>query len=368
MGLFDRHNRADFKIYCYSYGKDEGKYYRESIKNSCDSFLELQNIASEDAAQQIFDDGIDILVDLMGYTAGNRLEVCALRPAPVQVTWLGFPGTTGADFFDYVIVDKTVVPEKQRIYYSEKTVFMPHSYQVNNDRQVISDKKWNKSDFGLPADSFVFCSFNQEYKIEPTIFDIWMSILHKVPKSVLWLLSKNRLAQDNLIKYAINRGINPKRIIFATSVEKSEHLARHKLADIALDTRVYNGHTTTSDALWAGVPVIALKGGHFASRVSSSILSSAGLPQLVTESLDEYEELAVSLAKNPQELDRIKQELKLKRLSEPLFDTARYATNLESAYREMLKIFDRGEKPHEIFVEENQGNGSGRFTGIILNH
>lgn len=352
MGLFELHNRSNFQINCYSYGKDEGKYYKDRIKNSCDSFVDIRNINNEDAARQIYNDKIDILVDLMGYTAGNRLQICALRPAPVQVTWLGFPGTTGACFFDYVIVDKTIVPESQKPYYSEKLVYMPHCYQINTGNQIISDKRYRKTDFGLPENSFVFCSFNQEYKIEPAIFDIWMNILHQVSGSVLWLLSKNRLAQNNLKKYAHNKGIDPRRIIFATSIEKSEHLSRHHLADLALDTRIYNGHTTTSDALWADTPVIVLTGKHFASRVSSSILSSIGLSQLRTETLNEYETVAVRLAKKPQDLNLIKEELKEKRSSEPLFDTTRYSENLESAYSMMWNIFQQGEKPDHITVVE----------------
>ena len=352
MGLFALHNRTNFQIYCYSYGKDEGLFYRDRIKDGCDSFIDIRNLSNEDAALQIYNDKIDILVDLMGYTAGNRLEICALRPAPVQVSWLGFPGTTGADFFDYIIVDRIVVPENQKPFYSEKMVYMPHSYQINADNQIIADKKWTKRDVGLPENSFVFCSFNQEYKIEPVIFNAWMNILNQVGNSVLWLLSKNRLAQNNLIEYAIDKGIDPQRIIFATSLEKSEHLSRHQFADLALDTRIYNGHTTTSDALWAGTPVIALKGKHFASRVSSSILSSIGLSHLITETLGEYEKLAITLANNTRELNLIQKDLKEKRLSEPLFGTARYAENLEQAYIEMYNIFLQGGKPRCINVLE----------------
>ncbi len=353
LSLFGLHDRNEFEILCYSYGRNDGSYFREKIRKDSDRFVDLLTRSHRDAAQQIFQDRVDILVDLKGYTKGNRLEICAHRPAPVQVTYLGFPGTTGADFIDYLITDRTVTPESYTPYYSEKFVYLPHTYQVNDHTQTISVRKWRKRAFGLPESTFVFSSFNQAYKIEPIIFDVWMEILRQVPKSVLWLQVSNETAKRKLAQEAEARGISGDRLIFAEKLPKDEHLARLKLADLALDTRIVNGHTTTSDALWAGVPVITLQGSHFASRVSSSILTAIGLPELITNSSEEYEALAVRLARDAGELKAIREKLGENRLTEPLFDTPQFVRNLEKAYAEMWKIFLTGEKPRQIEVVES---------------
>jgi protein O-GlcNAc transferase len=228
-----------------------------------------------------------------------------------------------------------------------------YDYQVNDHTQLIANKDWKKEDFGLPESCFVFCSFNNPYKIDPLMFYIWMGILQKVPDSVLWLLSGNKIVETNLRQEAEARGIQSERLIFANSLPKDEHLTRLRFADLALDTRIVNGHTTTSDALWAGVPVITLQGDHFASRVSSSVLSAIGLTELISHSLEEYETLAVQLALNPADLRAIRQNLAKNRLSAPLFDTPRFVRNLESAYKEMWEIFLKGEAPRQIEVVEN---------------
>jgi protein O-GlcNAc transferase len=275
-----------------------------------------------------------------------------LRPAPVQVSYLGFPGTTGADFIDYIITDKIVTPEDQSLYYTEKFVYMPHCYQINDNMQPVSKREWKRADFGLPENSFIFCSFNNSYKIDPILFDSWMRILKQVPDSVLWLGCGRKMVEDNLKRAAEERGIEFERLIFAETMQKDEHLSRLKFADLALDTRIVNGHTTTSDTLWAGVPVVTLQGGHFASRVSSSILSAIGLPELITYNLDEYEALATRLALSPPELLHIRQRIAENRLAMPLFDTPRFVRNLETAYKEMRKIFLAGEKPRQIEVKD----------------
>ena len=353
LSLFGLHDRDEFEIFSYSYGNDDGSLYRARIQRDSDKFVDLRNAGHADAAKCIYKDQVDILVDLMGHTGGSRLGICALRPAPIQVTYLGFPGTTGADFFDYIITDRIVTPEHHAAYYSENFVYLPHCYQVNDQTQAISNKAWKKVDFGLPEDGFIFCSFTNAYKIEPVMFDIWMKILRQVPESVLWLLQGNETAEKNLRREAEARGVNPERLIFAERLPKDEHLARQRIADLALDTRIYNGHTTTSDALWAGVPVIALQGSHFASRVSSSILTAIGLSELIVHTLEEYEALAVRLARNPGELEAIRHRLAKNRLTEPLFDTSRFARNLEKAYKEMWEIFLTGEKPRQIKVMES---------------
>jgi len=354
LSLFGLHNRDEFTIACYSYGKDDGTGYRERIMHDCDKFVDIMSFSYTDAAQRIHEDQVDILVDLKGYTRGYRLAICALRPAPVQVSYLGFPGTTGADFIDYIITDRIVTPEDNTPYFSEKFVYLPHCYQVNDHTQPISNRAWTKEEFGIPESGFVFCSFNSSYKIDPVMFDVWMRILQKVPESVLWLLFSNKTAQQNLGREAEARGITSERLIFAEKLLKADHLSRLRCADLALDTRIVNGHTTTSDALWAGVPVITLQGSHFASRVSSSVLTAIGLPELITHSLEEYEARAVQLARNPSEQQEIRERLAKNRLTAPLFDTPRFVRNLETAYKEMWKIFLSGESPRQISV---RGNG-----------
>jgi len=352
LGLFRLHKRHDFNVFCYSYGEDDGSYYRKRIEQDCDRFVDIRDMSHADAAGLIYKDEVDILVDLRGHTKGNRF-ISALRPAPIQVSYLGYPGTTGADFYDYLITDKTVSPEEHVQYYSEKLVFMPHCYQINDHKQSISNKIWEKRDFHIPEKSFVFCSFNGPNKIEPVMFDAWMRILLKVPESILWLLKVNEMAEKNLRQEALARGVNPERLIFSEGLPKSEHLARFKLADLALDTRIYNGHTTTSDALWAGVPVVTLKGKYFPARVSASILSAVGLPELVTHSIDEYEALAIKLANHSNELKGLKQKVTKNRVTEPLFDTPRFTRNLEKAYKQMWEIMLAGKSPQQIEIVDS---------------
>jgi protein O-GlcNAc transferase len=352
LSLFGLHNRNEFEILCYSYGQDDGSGYRKRIQHDCDRFIDVANKGYCEVAEHIHETMVDILVDLKGYTTGGRMQIAALRPAPIQVSYLGFPGTTGADFIDYIIADRIVIPEDQAPYYSEKFVYLPHCYQVNDHAQVIAEKKWTKSYFGLPEDGMVFCSFNQGYKIDPTMFNVWMKILVGVPDSVLWLFVKSKTAEKNLKQGAEARGVNPERFFFAERLPKQDHLARLALADLALDTRIYNGHTTSSDSLWTGVPVIALQGSHFASRVSSSILRAIGLPELITKSLGEYESLAIRLAHKPDELQAIQEKIARNRSKAPLFDTARFVKYLEKAYKEMWEIFVAGEEPRHIAVAE----------------
>ena len=353
-GLYQLHNRRDFKVYAYSYGKDDGSSYRRQIMLGCDRFVDIRSLNSLEAARRIYDDRVDILVELGGHTAGSRLDICALRPAPIQVTYLGFPGTTGAKFIDYIITDKIVSPETHDRYYSEKMVYVPHCYQVNNNRQQISENKWCRRDFQLPERDFVFSSFNQAFKIEPVMFYTWMKILKRVPGSVLWLLRDNAIAEKNLRQAAASRQVDPRRLIFSAKMSKEDHLGRMRLADLALDTRIYNGHTTTSDCLWAGVPVIALKGSHFASRVSASILAAADLPELVVENIDAYEDLAIELSRNSSRLRKIKNKLHQNRMNVLLFDTHRFVHNLEKAYRKMWRGFQQGSPLQSIEVTGEQ--------------
>jgi protein O-GlcNAc transferase len=352
LSLFGLHNRDEFEIFCYSYGIDDGTYFRKQIQRDCDKFIDISQKSHVEAAQCIYEDHVDILVDLKGYTTGSRLDIFAFRPAPVQVGYLGFPGTTGADFLDYIITDKIVTPEEHAIYYSENFAYLPHCYQVNDHTQAIANNDWKRTDFGLPESGLVFCSFNQSYKIEPAMFHIWMRILQQVPDSVLWLQGGGETAIKNLMREAELKGVKAERLVFGEKLPKSEHLRRLQLADLGLDTHIVNGHTTTSDALWAGVPVIAVQGNHFASRVSASLLTAIGLPELITETLEEYEALAVKLGSNPNDLKAIRKKLSKHRQTKPLFDTPRFTRDLESVYKQFWKIFILGEKPRQIAVEE----------------
>ncbi len=286
LGLFSLHDRNKFKINCYSCGKEDNSSYRRRIRRDCDKFVDLRPLSHLEAAQSIYNDQVDILVDLMGHTKGSRMEICALRPAPIQVRYLGLAGTTGAEFFDYILTDKIVTPEAHASHYSEKFVYLPHCYQINDYKLVNEDDNSVVAERQLSTSRFVFCCFNQDYKIEPVMFDCWMRILQRVPDSILWLMIRHDAAKKHLRTEAKARGVNPDRLIFLEKLSKQEHLTRLKMADLALDTRIVNGAATTSDALWAGVPVITLLGTHFASRMSASLLSAVGLPELITRSID----------------------------------------------------------------------------------
>ncbi len=353
LSLFERHDREDFNIFTFSHGQNDASDYRAKIIEDSDEFFDIRDVSHLEAAKRIYESGVDILVDLKGFTQYNRLQICALRPAPLQATYLGFPGTTGADFMDYVLTDKIVSPEDHAPHYSEKFVYLPHCYQVNDHTQGISGAPIARADFGLPEDGFVFCSFNNSYKIEPVMFDVWMNLLKKAPNSVLWLYKNNDFAVENFRKRAEARGVEGGRLVFAEKTSKDRHLQRYGLVDLVLDCRLYGGHTTTSDALWAGVPVVALQGAHFASRVSSSLLAAIGLPELVTHSLADYEALGLRLSQDPGELQALKAKLAQNRLSEPLFDTPRFARNLENAYRLMWERYLAGKSPARIDVVED---------------
>ena len=351
--VFGLHNREKFEINCYSYGPDDHSNYRKQILEQSDQFIDIGELSHIDAARRIYADKVDILVDLKGHTQDARLGILACRPAPIQVHYLGFPGTTGADFIDYLITDKIVTPIEHAPFYSEKLVFLPHSYQVNDAQQEIASRVWQKEELGLAHGSFVYSSFNLPYKIDPIMFDCWMRILNQVPHSVLWLFNGGETASNNLRQEARIRGIDPRRLVFADKLPKAEHLARLRLADLALDTRIVNGHTTTSDSLWAGVPVITLQGAHFASRVSASLLNAIGLSEMITPNLDSYERLAVRLANHPARHQKIKAKLSVNRLTAPLFDTPGFVGHLEAAYQKMWCLFRAGQAAQQFEVTGN---------------
>jgi protein O-GlcNAc transferase len=349
-GLFRLHDRKKFKIYALSNGRDDKSKYRKEIEKVSDIFLDIKDLPYQDAAKVIHDNKIDILVDLKGWTKGHSMEVCALRPAPVITHYLGFPGTTGADFIDYFITDHVVTPITQKKYYSEKLIYLPNCYQVNDNKEKISKTNMKRRDFGLPEKAVIFSSFNHNYKINENVFNTWAKILKRVDKSILWLLQSNPDAEKNIMREAKKLGIG-KQVVFAHMIPKDVHLKRMQLSDIALDPYPCNGHTTTSDALWAGVPVVALLGKHFAGRVAASILTDVCLPELVTKTPKTYENLAVKLAKDKKMLEKIRVKLAKNRTTNPLFDTERFTGDLESAYEIMWDNYQKGKKPKEIIIK-----------------
>lgn len=350
LGVFREHNKRKYEIYTYSYGKADDSHYRKKIVDNSDKFYDVGRFSDLEIANLIYSDQVDILIDLKGYTRDSRLGICALRPAPVQATYLGFPGTSGAGFFDYVITDRIVTPIGHAGYYSEKFLTLPDSYQCTDSHQVISDLVFDRRTLGLPDRGFVFCSFNRSYKLDPIFFDVWMRLLSMVNGSVLWLYETNSETINNVISEANFRGINSERIVFADKMKKADHLKRMQMADLILDTRIYNGHTTTSDALWAGVPVITLEGNHFASRVSSSLLHALDVPELVTKNVDEYESLALNLSQSPKKLQSIRDKIRANRTQSPLFNTTRFTSNLEEAYSSMWKRYRANKKPDHITI------------------
>lgn len=337
--IFALHNRESFEIYVYSYGPNDHSSWRDEVEKGADLFKDVASKTDLEIAQTIYDDQINILIDLKGFTHNARQAICAMRPAPVQVTYLGFPGSTGALFFDYTIVDKIVVPPQKETHFSEKLVYLPSCYQMNSPLQPSITPKYKRQDFGLPPTKIIFSSFNQSFKFDPIMFTTWIEILNAVPDSVLWLWDLGKEMRESLKLFAISHGLSPNRLIFSSTLDKSLHINRLQLADLALDTRIYNGHTTTSDNLRAGVPVITLLGTHFASRVAASILTTYGIPELITYNLDSYKRLAIKLAKNKILLNKLKKKIEKLRSDNPLFDTQKSVKNLEAIYKKMWENF-----------------------------
>ena len=349
--LLELHDRGDFEVTGYSYGPDDGSAMRERLRKGFDRFVDLTALSHADAAAAIHADRIGILVDLKGYTFEARSEILALRPAPLQVSYLGYPGTMGAKFIDYLVVDRFVVPRSHAADYSEKLVVLPGSYQVNDRKRRLGDLP-GREELALPLQGFVFCCFNQPYKILPDVFAVWMRLLRTVPQSVLWLLEWNRWSAQNLRQEARKAGVAPERLVFAPRLPVEDHLGRIQAADLFLDTFPYGAHTTASDALWAGVPVLTCAGETFASRVAGSLLTALDVPELIVHSMIEYEMLAARLALNSGELKSLRDKVSRNRLTTALFDTPTYVRHLEAAYREMWANRRAGNPPRTIEVPE----------------
>jgi protein O-GlcNAc transferase len=350
--LFERHDRTRFDIVAFSYGPDHQDAMRHRLVSAFDEFIDVCAKSDREIAQLSRDMQIDIAVDLKGFTQDSRTGIFSYRVAPVQVNYLGYPGTMGADYIDYIVADETVIPADSRAYYSEKVVYLPGSYQVNDSTRQIPDRNFTRAELGLPEQGFVYCCFNNSYKITPETFDGWMRILKQVPESVLWLLADNATAAQNLQREAQARGVDAQRLVFARRLPLPEHLARHRVADLFIDTLPYNAHTTASDALWAGLPVLTLAGKSFAARVAASLLNALELPELVTTTQDQYESLAVELARAPGRLAELRQRLQERRITSPLFDTTGTARHLENAYQKMYERHLAGLPPEHIWVVE----------------
>jgi len=348
--MFERHDRARFELNAFSLGPTKHDSMRARLKNSFERFIEAGSQSDQDLAQLARSLEIDIAVDLNGFTKHHRTGIFALRAAPIQVNYLGYPGTMGAGYIDYLIADATVIPPDEQRHYAEKIVYLPDTYQPNDTQRPIAEKPFTRAECNLPPTGFVFACFNNSYKILPEIFDIWMRLLENVEGSVLWLLEDNASAERNLQAEAQRRGIVPQRLVFAPRRELSEHLARHRLADLFLDTLPYNAHTTASDALWAGLPVLTCLGETFAGRVAGSLLKAMGLPELITTTLAEYEARARFLAGHPEELPRLRAKLAANRLTTPLFDTPRFTRHVESAYALMWQRHLQGLSPTSFSV------------------
>jgi len=348
--VFAAHDRQKFEVYAYSYGPDANDQMRQVLIKSVDVFEDVREMGFKDTALRSRQDKIDIAVDLKGHTQDQRLGIFAYRPAPTQISYLGYPGTIGAEFIDYIVADPVVVPSNRRSAYSEEIIYLPHTYQPNDDKRVISQKVTTKADMGLPEDGFVFCCFNSNYKISPAEFDIWMRLLGKVNGSVLWLLKSNRWAEQNLQREAEKRGIQANRLVFAEKLPHDQHLGRQKHADLFIDTFNVNAHTTASDALWAGLPIVTKLGQGFAARVAGSLLNAVGLTELITENEQDYEALILELATNPVKLANVREKLAVNRLSQPLFDTQQYTKHLEDAYQQAYQNYFEGKSPQTIVV------------------
>lgn len=330
--VFESHDRTRFETVAFSWGDPPQDAMHMRLRRAFSEFHDVGAMGDEDVAALARERGIDIAVDLKGLTQNGRPGIFAARAAPLQVNYLGYPNTMGAPSYDYLFADGTLVPPADRVHYTEKVVALPHSYQANDNTRAIASVPKTRAEAGLPAQGFVFCSFNNPYKITPAVFSVWMRLLQRVPGSVLWLFQGHPAAVANLQREARERGVDPERLVFAPHLEQAEHLARHVHADLFLDTLPCNAHTTASDALWAGVPIVTCMGGAFAARVCASVLRAVGLPELVTDSLHAYEEVALALATQPARLAELRTRLAAQRLTAPLFDTERFTRDLERGF------------------------------------
>ena len=348
-GLFEHHDRSRFELTAFAFGPEANDAMRARLSAAFDRFIDVRRHSDIEVAALSREIGIDIAVDLNGITKQCRSKIFALRAAPVQVSFLGYPGTMGAGYMDYLVGDRTVIPRAQQAHYAEKIIYLPDSFIPFDSKYVIADKPFTREELGLPRDGLVFCCFNNSYKITPDVFDSWLRILMRTKQSVMWLSKDNSTAAANLLKEASRHGIDPRRLIFADRMPSlPEHVARLRVADLFLDTFPYNAHATALDALWAGLPVLTRAGESFASRVAASLLHTIGLPELITDSISQYEHLAAALATDHVRLAKIRARLSHNRSTSALFDTQRYTRNLEAAYEQLHECYRSGAAPTHI--------------------
>jgi predicted O-linked N-acetylglucosamine transferase (SPINDLY family) len=348
--LFELHDRSRFELYAIDTRGGDGSALRTRLEAAFDHWVDLAGTDDDTAAAKIAANEIDILINLNGYVGEDRMGIFARRPAPLAVNWLGFPGTLGAPYMDYIVADAVLIPPDETQHYTESVVWLPHSYQPNDDRREICPKRAGRAAHGLPQDGFVFCNFNSAYKFTPAMFGAWMRILAAVPGSVLWLLQANPVATANLRVAAKARGIAADRLVFAPKLPPQQHLARLPAADLCIDSFPCNGHTTSADALWAGVPLLTLRGHAFAGRVSESLLRAVGLPKLVAQDMADFEAEAIALAREQQRLAAMRETLAANRPTAPLFDSPRFTRDIEAAYQRMWQMHQQGEAPRSFAV------------------
>ena len=350
MEVFENHNKNLFEIFAFSIGPGIKDSWTDRAMIAFDKFIDCSNKSNIEIANLIYKNNIDILIDLQGHTLNNRMQLLSLRPAPIQVNFLGYPGTSGSPYLDYIIADKVLIQNNEFEYYSEKVAFLPVCYMPNMSERNFSEKIYKRNDFNLPENALILCSFNNQYKISPDIFNIWMNILKSVESSVLWIWTNNDIANKNLCKEAEKRGVNSNRLIFASKMPIiEEHLKRIQLADLFLDTFPYNAHTTASDALRVGLPIVTLAGRSFASRVCSSLLTDLDMPELIAYSKEEYQNIILDLISNTKKLKLIKDKLIANVATKPLFNSKIYTTHLESLYKKMHTRFISNQKPDHIY-------------------
>ena len=348
--VIESHDRDQFEVYGYSLSLPKMDAMRNRLSKAFDNFSDVHSYSDDQIIRLAQDHGIDIAIDLTGYTKNKRSNIFSYRLAPIQINYLGFPGSMGADFMDYIIADQNLIPAEFQRYYTEKPIYLPHHYQAQDDELKIASETPTRSSLGLPEKAFVFCAINNTYKISPREFDIWMRLLKNVNGSVLWLLEANKWVKENLIKEASTRGVSSERLVFAQKTSHEKYLAQFRQADLYLDTFNYNAGATASNALWAGLPVLTKQGKSYTARMASSLLKSIGLPELITKSEAEYENLALTLAQNSEQLVSIKQKLALNRKTEPLFNTKLFTRHLENGYNQAYQNYFDGKEPDTIFV------------------
>tara|TARA_B100001939_G_scaffold347262_1_gene368328 strand:+ start:298 stop:2298 length:2001 start_codon:yes stop_codon:yes gene_type:complete len=344
------HDKNKFKVYCYAFGFEKKDELHNWIEQEVDAYRDIRELTDRDVAKLAREDGIDIAIDLQGFTSKHRIGIFERRPAPIQINFLGYPGTMGLDYYDYIVADKNLIPESSREFYTEKPIYMPNNYQVQNDDTKVAIIGPNKKELGLPENKFIFCAINNTYKISPAVFDVWMRILQRVENSVLWLLDNSENSKNNLRKEAEIRNIDNNRLIFTKRTSYEKYLAAMKHADLYLDTFIYNAGATASNALWVGVPVLTMAGESYSARMASSLLLSLGVPELITNTKENYEKLAIELSTNAEKLKTVKKKIMDNRSEKPLFNTKMYTRHFEKGLEKVLENYIEGNEPKNIFI------------------